>query len=55
MQDIEVVESLEAKGHLDQRFPDHLFVEGCVVFLVGYDFLVEVAVVQELHYDAASG
>ena len=49
MQNIEVVEPLEAQSHLDKRTPYGLLVEICVVFLVAYDFLVKVAVVQKFH------
>ena len=52
MEDVDVVESLEAVDDLDEHLPDLALLKGGVVLLVVADLLVEVAVVSVLHDDA---
>ena len=52
MQDVEFVQILQPYCHLNQCPPDGLLVECCSLFLVLHYFLVEVAIVRELHYNA---
>ena len=37
---------------MDESFPDGGLIEDGIIFLVGDYFLVEVAVIQKLHYNA---
>ena len=55
MENVEVVQALQAERHLDQSFPDALLVKTGIIFLVSHYFLVEITVVKELHNDARCG
>jgi hypothetical protein len=52
VEDIEIMELLESKGDLNEGFPDGLFLEMRLLFLVLHDLLIEVAVVGEFHDNA---
>lgn len=53
MENVELVETLEPHGDLDQHPPDVVLLELCGRFLMMHYLLVEVAVVRKLHHDAA--
>lgn len=53
MKYFEVVESLQASGHLDEHIPDLILIKVAFLLLVLHDFLVEVPAVCELHDHAA--
>jgi hypothetical protein len=53
MEDVKIMESLEAKGDLDERLPDGALLKLSGGLLMGNDLLVEVAVIEKLHDDAA--
>lgn len=55
MEDVEVVQGLESDDSLDENGPDLAFLEQFLPLLVVDDLLVEVAIVSELHHDAACG
>ena len=40
MENVEVVQTLQAERHLDQSFPDALLVKTGIIFLVSHYFLV---------------
>lgn len=53
MQDVEVMQGLEADHRLDEHTPYLALLEELLPLLVVDDLLVEVAVVGKLHHDAA--
>lgn len=53
MQNIEIMETLEAECDVDESFPDSFLIECCIVLLVCDYFLVKVTVIQKLHDYAA--
>lgn len=53
MKDIKVMKFLKPQRNLNERPPDRLLVEHGFLLLVLNDLLVEIAIVGELHDDAA--
>ena len=53
MKDVEVMQGLESDHSLDKNGPNLAFLEQLLPLLVVDDLLVEVAIVRELHHDAA--
>ena len=53
MEDISVVERLQALDHLDKDAPDVIFSEIGLLFLVASDLLEQVTVIGIFHDDAA--
>lgn len=52
MKNIEVVETLEPQGDLNEGFPDETFLEKLLILLLGQYLLVEVSIVGKLHHYA---
>ncbi len=52
MEDLQIVESLQAADHLDQYPPDLILLEVRLVLLVVHYLLVEIAIVRVVHDDA---
>ena len=54
MKNVQRMETAKAEQYLDQNIPDILLFEELLFLLVVYNFLIEVAIIQKLHDDAAS-
>ena len=52
MEDIELMQSIKSFEHMNECTPDVILIEGCVLFLMNYYFLVKVSVISELHNNA---
>jgi hypothetical protein len=52
VEDVEVMKFFETESNLYEGLPDIILGEKGLILLVGYYLLVEVAVIQELHYYA---
>ena len=55
MQNILPVERIECLDHLNEDFPDERLVHLAVRLLILDNFLIEIAIVEELHHDAQAG
>jgi len=55
MQNIEIVKPLESQRHMYECPPNSLLIKAGIVLLVCHNFLVEVTIVEELHYYAEYG
>lgn len=53
MQNVQIMKLFEPKSDLNQRPPNGLFVKSRFFLLMFHYFLIKVAVVRELHDDAA--
>ena len=55
MQNILSMECIECLDHLNEDFPDEWLVHLAVRLLILDNFLIEIAIVEELHHDAQAG
>jgi hypothetical protein len=52
VENIKIMEALQSKDNLDERFPDELLFEILFDFLLCEYFLVEISIIRELHHYA---
>ena len=55
MENILPMECIECLDHLNEDFPDERLVHLAVRLLILDNFLIEIAIVEELHHDAQAG
>ena len=52
MENIEVMKAFQAQYDMGKNLPDVALIEAGAIFLVSHDFLVEISIVEKLHYNA---